>query len=516
MDQQHRKRIMKFFKYLPFFLSVNIFLGFAGRGEAASSYTFPAFNVGTLTGGGAAFAKPLDVSGVPPGEYLFVRVTAHYQSAPPPNDAYPSTLGMELSDGGTNVFWPAYPATVGAVDTDYTNTLVWCGLFPQKSYPGGTKLTLQFVDTYSDTNGPYYSTISNVVVTLFQSSTPAQNFAAFDVGMLTGNGAAFTKSLDVSGLPPSEYLFARVTANYQSAPQPHDAYPTTMDMELSDGGTNVFWPADTATVGPVNMDYDGTLCWCGVFPENSYPGGTNLTIQFMDTFNDANGPYYSTMSNVVVSLYPATTPSKTFATFDVGTLTGNGAAFTKSLDVSGLPPSEYLFARVTADYQSAPQPHDAYPNTMDMELSDGGTNVFWPAFPATVGAVSTDYTNKLIWCGLFPEHSYPGGTNLTIQFRDTYNDASGPYYSTMSNVVVTLYPAASVVVTPPQLAITRSGTNDILSWTNTATGFTLESTTNLIPPITWSTVSPAAVIVNGQFTVTNAVSPAPEFYRLRQ
>jgi hypothetical protein len=67
--------------------------------------------------------------------------------------------------------------------------------------------------------------------------------------------------------------------------------------------------------------------------------------------------------------------------------------------------------------------------------------------------------------------------------------------------------------TPPQLDITRSGTNVILTWTDTAAGFTLQSTTNL-STVAWSANSPAPVIVNGQFTVTNAISGWQQFFRL--
>jgi hypothetical protein len=73
----------------------------------------------------------------------------------------------------------------------------------------------------------------------------------------------------------------------------------------------------------------------------------------------------------------------------------------------------------------------------------------------------------------------------------------------------------------PQLTITPSGTNVILTWpTNVAgfdyTGFTLQSTTNLVPPAVWSTNSPVPVILNGQNTVTNPISDAQQFYRLVQ
>jgi len=49
-----------------------------------------------------------------------------------------------------------------------------------------------------------------------------------------------------------------------------------------------------------------------------------------------------------------------------------------------------------------------------------------------------------------------------------------------------------------------------------ATGLALQSTTNLVPPAVWTTVSPAPVIVNGENTVTNPISGTQQFYRLSQ
>jgi uncharacterized repeat protein (TIGR03803 family) len=72
----------------------------------------------------------------------------------------------------------------------------------------------------------------------------------------------------------------------------------------------------------------------------------------------------------------------------------------------------------------------------------------------------------------------------------------------------------------PQLTIIPSETNLILTWpTNYAgfdyTGYTLESTTNLVSPV-WATNSPAPVVVNGQNVVTNTISGTQQFYRLIQ
>nr|UXE45792.1 hypothetical protein Hi04_10k_c5218_00005 [uncultured bacterium] len=72
----------------------------------------------------------------------------------------------------------------------------------------------------------------------------------------------------------------------------------------------------------------------------------------------------------------------------------------------------------------------------------------------------------------------------------------------------------------PQLTITPSGTNIILSWpTNFAgfdyTGYTLQSTTNLVSPL-WNTNLQPPVVVNAQLTLTNPISGKRQFFRLSQ
>lgn len=67
----------------------------------------------------------------------------------------------------------------------------------------------------------------------------------------------------------------------------------------------------------------------------------------------------------------------------------------------------------------------------------------------------------------------------------------------------------------PRLNFTSSGTDLILTWPTNATGFRLQSTTNLISPV-WTTNSPTPVVVNGQNTVTNPISGAQQFFRLSQ
>jgi len=79
----------------------------------------------------------------------------------------------------------------------------------------------------------------------------------------------------------------------------------------------------------------------------------------------------------------------------------------------------------------------------------------------------------------------------------------------------------SLALPAPRLTLAASDTNVVLTWpTNYGvfdyTGYTLLTTTNLASPAVWATNSPAPVVVNGQFTVTNPISGAQQFYRLSQ
>lgn len=67
--------------------------------------------------------------------------------------------------------------------------------------------------------------------------------------------------------------------------------------------------------------------------------------------------------------------------------------------------------------------------------------------------------------------------------------------------------------TPPQLTLTPSTTNMILTWPANASGFTLQSTTNLASSV-WVTNTQVPTVVNGQNTVTNLSSSGQQFFHL--
>ena len=71
-------------------------------------------------------------------------------------------------------------------------------------------------------------------------------------------------------------------------------------------------------------------------------------------------------------------------------------------------------------------------------------------------------------------------------------------------------------ITPPSLAVRRSGSNIVLSWPTNASGFTLQSATNLVPPSNWINSVDARVVIGTEFTVTNTATNGSQFFRLRK
>lgn len=73
-----------------------------------------------------------------------------------------------------------------------------------------------------------------------------------------------------------------------------------------------------------------------------------------------------------------------------------------------------------------------------------------------------------------------------------------------------------VSASPVHLTMIPCGANVILTWPTNATGFALQSTTNLGSLAVWTTNTPEPVIVNGQHAVTNPISGRQKFFRLTQ
>ncbi len=68
----------------------------------------------------------------------------------------------------------------------------------------------------------------------------------------------------------------------------------------------------------------------------------------------------------------------------------------------------------------------------------------------------------------------------------------------------------------PRMTVAKSGTNFIFAWPTNVAGFTLLSTTNLVPPVNWVAVTPAPVLINTNYVVTNGLSGTRKFYKIKK
>ncbi|MGC9943406.1 MAG: choice-of-anchor tandem repeat GloVer-containing protein [Verrucomicrobiota bacterium] len=142
-------------------------------------------------------------------------------------------------------------------------------------------------------------------------------------------------------------------------------------------------------------------------------------------------------------------------------------------------------------------------STLFGTAGNGGTS-----YDGTLFAVNTNGT------GFTTPHTFTGSPDgdsphagLISSGNTLYGTASGGTNGTGM--------VFSLTLPTPQLTIIRSGTNALVTWPTNALEFTLQSTTNLVPPTVWTTVSPppyAVIYTNDE--VTNTISGTDQFYRL--
>jgi hypothetical protein len=94
--------------------------------------------------------------------------------------------------------------------------------------------------------------------------------------------------------------------------------------------------------------------------------------------------------------------------------------------------------------------------------------------------------------------------------------AGGDFTTAGTNV--SAYAAMANLPVPPTLSIIADGSNMVLTWPDAATGYTtgytLESATNLVPPVAWQTNSTAPIVIGGQNVIINPITGPHQFFRL--
>jgi len=104
--------------------------------------------------------------------------------------------------------------------------------------------------------------------------------------------------------------------------------------------------------------------------------------------------------------------------------------------------------------------------------------------------------------------SQPAGTyGSTASGATTQNDE---YFSGTGIITVVPPPVT------PSLKIASVAPNVVVTWPSNATGFNLESATNLTPVITWSAVTNSVIVDGTNNSVTLSPNKANQFFRLKQ
>jgi hypothetical protein len=141
--------------------------------------------------------------------------------------------------------------------------------------------------------------------------------------------------------------------------------------------------------------------------------------------------------------------------------------------------------------------------TLDISLTNGAP-VLQLTGPSGYSYLVQSSTNLVDWTPT----ALLANTDGTVSFVDSAEANSGQrFYRAV------LFASISAA---PLLQAQISGTNFILSWPSSATGYALETTTNLGDPNSWTPVADAPALVNQQYEVTNPVSGGSRFYRLKQ
>jgi uncharacterized repeat protein (TIGR01451 family) len=109
---------------------------------------------------------------------------------------------------------------------------------------------------------------------------------------------------------------------------------------------------------------------------------------------------------------------------------------------------------------------------------------------------------------LHPSMTATGTALITVTVQDNGGTANGGQNSTSRTFNV-------IIRSNPLLQITRTNNRVVLAWPTNAAGFHLQSLTNFSNPTNWNNVPDASVVVGVQRMVTNTISAAPKFYRLR-
>jgi uncharacterized repeat protein (TIGR03803 family) len=363
--------------------------------------------------------------------------------------------------------------------------------------------------------------------TLYGTASHGGNNAAGTVFSIQTDGTGFTNVYIFNGgndgLAPEASLVLSGNTLYGTASQGGGANNGTVFAVNTDesGFTNLH--SFTAGSSPNHTNTDGTFPMAGLVLSGNMLYGTAMsggyfnrgTIFAINTNNFAftNLHNFTALSNSApFGNIDGATPlaplilsgTNLYGTASKGGSADNGTVFRLNTDGTDF---TNLYSFTAEDSESGTNADGANPqaalvlsgNTLYGTTFHGGST-----FNGTLFAIHTDGTG---FTNLYNFTGGNDGANPAAALILSSNVLYGTAFGGDSSGAGTVFSLSLGSVSPPQLAITLSGTNVVLTWS--ATGFNLQSTTNLVSPVVWTPIS-------GQNAVTNPTSGTQMFYRLSQ
>jgi hypothetical protein len=117
--------------------------------------------------------------------------------------------------------------------------------------------------------------------------------------------------------------------------------------------------------------------------------------------------------------------------------------------------------------------------------------------------------------GTFYDPAKTGVRLASLGVHEHWNNATNKQYSRNLGAGQGIELVALTATRPdPMLAVHQSGSQAVISWQGSLTGFRLQSATNLAATDSWLDVGDSPAEVQGRNTVTDEISGADKFYRL--
>jgi len=364
------------------------------------------------------------------------------------------------------------------------------------THQGGLKLDAEWIDSFClSTDGQWDS--GNVLPEFGPGPS---------VSLVPGQGCSVTNSIFVIGQQPGDYYLVLRVDGYDmvvESNKTNNVLAIPYSVSTSDLSVLAF-QAPSMVMGPARPQV--TVVW-----EVTNRGGAPAGSWFDALYVSTNSAYDYTAT--IINGWPGAGPLAAGATYwrtntVLLPISQSGTYYlifitdfvTEMLDpgagnhVASLPLVFTLAPPGTFAVNPSAGPHGSINPSTPQAVASGGSLSF-RATPDSGYLVNQWLVNGSV--------AQTGGTNFTLV-----------------NVSATTSVAVSFKLafppSQPSLTIFRTGIGAGLTWPSDTAGYKLQTSTNLASPITWTDVSAGVVVINGQNTLTNAVSGAQRFYRLSQ